>query len=161
VVGAEETVGVDRRLVALVVSGQARERQNASLALAARLGGVGQDPEDPGLQGGASLEAFEPLEDAEPGLLYDLLGNGSVDTYIIATRSIDGPYRRSSSTNAASSPARSCWRRRRSSGVVVTALVAPGRYPSSLCPETGANVTRPLRRRPVETHSTRRAMIRR
>src|SRR5204862_6394312 len=42
-----------------------------------RLRGVRQDPEDPRLQGGAPLEAPDPVQDADPGLLHHLLGDGA------------------------------------------------------------------------------------
>ena len=48
------------------------------VALAAAFGAVGEDAEEPGLEGGAGLEAIDALEDAEPGLLNDVLGGGAV-----------------------------------------------------------------------------------
>ena len=75
VVRAAEAVRVDRRLVAL---GRERgERHAARLARAARLRDVRDDPDDPGAQRRAALEAVQPLEDAEPRLLHDLLGDGA------------------------------------------------------------------------------------
>ena len=53
------------------------ERHAARLALAAGARAVGDDPQDPGLQRRAALEAVEALQDAEPGLLHDLLGDGA------------------------------------------------------------------------------------
>ena len=73
---AEEAVRVDGRLV-VGVAAEAREGHAAALALAPRLGRVREDPEDPGLQRRAALEAVEALEDAEPGFLDDLLGDGA------------------------------------------------------------------------------------
>ncbi len=50
-----------------------REGEAAPFALAARLRDVRDDPEDPGLQRRAALEASDPADDAEPGFLHDLL----------------------------------------------------------------------------------------
>src|SRR6059058_2050424 len=56
----EETVRVDRGLVVVGVAGwQRRERHGPALALPAGLRGVREDAEDPGLQGGALLEAMD------------------------------------------------------------------------------------------------------
>ena len=75
-----------RRVAAREENGSA-----AALALAARLRAVREDPEYPRLQRRAALEAPDPGEHAQPRLLDDVLGDGPVDTYIRATRSIDGP----------------------------------------------------------------------
>src|SRR5437763_2945217 len=64
VTGRDEPIRVDRRLVRVGLRGrQRRERDAAVLALAAGLGPIGEDPEDPGLQRRAPFEAVEPLED--------------------------------------------------------------------------------------------------
>jgi hypothetical protein len=52
---------------------QRGERQRAPFALRPRFRRVAEDAEDPRLQGRAALEAVEPIEDADPGLLDDLL----------------------------------------------------------------------------------------
>ena len=48
-----------------------------ALPFPARARAVGDDAQDPGLQAGAALEAVQALEDAEPRLLDDLLGDGA------------------------------------------------------------------------------------
>ena len=72
-----EAVGVDRGLVATLVAPtlQERERQHAALALAPGARLVEQDAGDPGPQRGAALEAIDPVQDREPGVLNDLLGD--------------------------------------------------------------------------------------
>ena len=72
-----EAVGVDGRLVATLLppAPQERERQHAPLALAAGARLVEQDAGDPGPQRGAALEAVDPVQDREPGVLDDLLGD--------------------------------------------------------------------------------------
>src|SRR5436305_158484 len=62
VVRAEEPVRIDGPFVALLVAGETRERHAASLPLAARLGGVAEDPEDPGLERRAAFESVEAGE---------------------------------------------------------------------------------------------------
>src|SRR6266571_7704771 len=73
VVRAAEALGLERSL------GDAGRLElgkgdRPPLAVRLRLGPVGQDAEDPGLQRGAALEAVDPAEDRLPGLLHDLLG---------------------------------------------------------------------------------------
>ena len=69
-----EAVRVDRGLV-LVLRRERGHRHAARLPLPARTRAVGDDPQDPGLQARAALEAVQPLQDAEPGLLHDLFGH--------------------------------------------------------------------------------------
>ena len=73
IIGAPEALGIDGRLIAL--GRQRREGDGAGLAHPARLGGVDEDAQDPRSQRRAALEAVDALEDAEPGLLDDLLGD--------------------------------------------------------------------------------------
>jgi hypothetical protein len=68
---AVEAVGFNGRLVRL----ERGEGKRAALADAPRLGSVREDAEDPRLQRRAPLEAIDPLQDGEPGLLCDLLGD--------------------------------------------------------------------------------------
>ena len=75
-VRAAEAFGVDGRRV--VLGRQRGERHAARLARAARLGLVDEDREDPRLQRRAALEAVEAVDDAEPGLLHDLLRDRAV-----------------------------------------------------------------------------------
>ena len=70
--------------------GPATRTGRCGLAHAAGLGGVDEDAQDPRLQRRAALEAVEPLQDAEPRLLDDLLGDARVFTYCRATASIVG-----------------------------------------------------------------------
>ena len=70
---ALEPRGVDGRTV--VLGRQARERHGAPLADAAALRLVEQDPVDPRPQRRLAAEPVEALEDGQPGLLDDLLGD--------------------------------------------------------------------------------------
>src|SRR5439155_8557998 len=82
VIWRQEAVGIDRGLGHGVGSLERRERHRPALPLSTRLRDVRENPEDPGLQRGAALEAVDPVEDADPRLLHDLLGNrpaGDVD----------------------------------------------------------------------------------
>ncbi len=65
-----------RVLRALGAMGRAEggEGGGAILPPGAGPGAVGEDAEDPGLEGGASLEPGQALEHREPGLLHDLVG---------------------------------------------------------------------------------------
>ena len=121
---AEEAIRLDGRLV-VGVAAEAREGHAAALALAPRLGRVREDPEDPGLQRRAALEAVEALEDAEPGFLDDLLGDGTARH----EHHRHPQHRRARSGGAARGRRlrrrqRSCARRRCSSGGRAVVLVA-------------------------------------
>jgi len=72
--GCPERARVERRQVE-VVPGEGREGHAAVLPLAPCLGRVDQDPEDPGAQGRTALEPIETLDDPEPRLLHDLVGD--------------------------------------------------------------------------------------
>jgi hypothetical protein len=74
----EKARRLDDRPVAFAGIAERREGHGANLALGTRLGRVREDPEDPGLQRGAPLEAVDPLHDPQPRLLHDLLGDGRV-----------------------------------------------------------------------------------
>ncbi len=50
---------------------------------------VDEDRKQPGPEGGAPGETVEPTQDGQPGLLHDLLGDGSLATIRPATRTID------------------------------------------------------------------------
>ena len=69
----EEPFGIEERPVVLLQR-ERRHRDTSPLPLAATDRGVPEDREQPGPQGTATLEAIEPANDAEPGLLHDLLG---------------------------------------------------------------------------------------
>src|SRR4051794_33322376 len=73
VAGAAESFWIDRRL--LVFWRERRERHRSCLACAAGPSDVDDDRDDPGLQRAAALEALEPLKDAQPCVLEDLLGH--------------------------------------------------------------------------------------
>src|SRR4051795_5203578 len=60
---------IDRRLVLRRFALEAREGKAARLALGARLRGVRDDAEDPGLQRGAALETREAAQHAQPRVL--------------------------------------------------------------------------------------------
>jgi hypothetical protein len=88
VVGATEAIGLDGGLPA---HGRQRgERHGAGVGGAARLGPVDEDPQDPRPQRRAALEAVEALQDAEPCLLDDLLGDGAARDVVAG----DGEHRR-------------------------------------------------------------------
>jgi hypothetical protein len=66
VTGREEAVGSDVGLFVVTGGSDSGERNGAVIALAAALGAVGQNTEEPGLERGTPLEAIDPLEDTEP-----------------------------------------------------------------------------------------------
>jgi hypothetical protein len=68
---------------------------------------VQQDPDDPGAQRRALLEAVDAPKDRQPGLLDDLLRDGRLGTWARASLSRAGPQRSTRSPKAASSPRRS------------------------------------------------------
>ena len=69
-----EALGIDGGPV-LVVAHERRERRRARLAHAAGAGQVHHDAEEVGAQRRAALERVEPAQQADPGLLGDLLGD--------------------------------------------------------------------------------------
>ena len=82
VVGAVEAVGS-------TAGSSASSDENGSdrpSRMPARLGAVREDAEQPRLQRRAPLEAVDALEDGEPGLLRDLLGDRLVSTRTCARR---------------------------------------------------------------------------
>lgn len=64
---------VDGRLPAEQVVVERRRGRPAGVPVPALPDAVQQDPEDPRLQRGPALEASQPLQDPDPGLLHDLL----------------------------------------------------------------------------------------
>ena len=84
----------------------AENGQRAALALRPGLRGVDEDPEDPGLERRAALEAVERAEHAQPRLLHDLLGDRRLGVKIRATRRSGECHSRTSSRKVSSSPAR-------------------------------------------------------
>jgi hypothetical protein len=75
--GAPEPVGSERRGVLVRVGGEVGEGHRPLLPRAPGAGDVHEDPEDPGLDRRALLEAVDAGDDGQPGLLDDLLGAGS------------------------------------------------------------------------------------
>jgi hypothetical protein len=75
VIGGQEALRVHGRLVGVLRGGQSGERHAATFARSAAQSHVREDAEDPGLERRAPLEAVEALQDPEPRLLHDLLGD--------------------------------------------------------------------------------------
>ncbi len=70
----DEALGVDRGS-RLVVTRERRERRAARLANATGAGEIHDDAEEVGAERRASLEAVETPQEADPGLLGDILGD--------------------------------------------------------------------------------------
>ena len=120
-----EAIGVDCGAVLVPVADKRRERHVPPLSDAARLRLVRQDPEQPGLQRRAALEALEAGDDGEPRVRDDLL-RGRLGRYV-QTRDPEQrrTYFSTSAMKAASSPVRS--RARSSASSSGGSAVAVGR----------------------------------
>ena len=84
----DEALRIDDGTV-LVVAAEGRERRRARLADAAGAGEVHHDAKEVGAQRGAALERVEAAQQAEPGLLCDVLRD-LLRRYVLARHAHEG-----------------------------------------------------------------------
>ncbi len=74
-VGGQKPFGADGRAIS-VFGFELRESDRPLLACASSFGAIGQDLEQPGLHGRATLESTYTRQHSQPGLLNHLFGHG-------------------------------------------------------------------------------------